>query len=56
MTRLTGCYLTIVPRTTQETYRCTAGVREARPPKLAEMVLISICFRAEEPSALCWNM
>lgn len=38
------------------THRCTAGVREARPAKLAEIVLISICFRAVEPSALHWNM
>lgn len=51
-----GCHPTDVPRVAQRTYRCTAGVREARPPKLAEMVLISICFRAEEPSALRWNM
>lgn len=38
------------------THRCTAGVREVRPPKLAEIVLISICFRALDPSALHWNM
>ena len=51
-----GWHLTCVPRTAQGTHRCTAGVREARPPKLAETVLISICFRAAEPSGLHWNM
>lgn len=49
-------WLMSMPIATQETYWCTAGVREARPPKLAEIVLISICFRAGEPSALRWNM
>lgn len=46
-------YPTMVPRASQGTHRCTAGVREVRPPKLAEMVLISICFKAGEPSVLC---
>ena len=54
--RLIRLLPTGMPRAAQGTYWCTAGVREARPPKLAEMVLISICFRAGEPSALRWNM
>lgn len=53
---LLGFHPTSVPSVAQGTHRCTAGVREARPPKLAEMVLISICFRTGEPSALRWNM
>lgn len=35
---------------------CTAAVREARPPKLAAMVFISICFSAGAPGAPQSNM
>lgn len=35
---------------------CTAAVREARPPKLAAMVFISICFSAGTPGTPQSNM